>query len=171
MEHGKDVVSASFSPSCDYLAQGANKCKVYDVSDKHGDGALGQCKKIEIAGVKIRVVAFSPDGAYLAVGDDKGGATLYDCRGKKPKKWPPVKRFPAPAAALALAEGASVACAAFAYGPLTLCVARGAGGAAAYFRCADIPRMSRGDAAVGTWIFRGNESRRRRGWDVDIPRK
>ena len=29
---------------------------------------------------------------------------------------------------------------------------------------------NRGAAAAGTWIFRGDESRRRRGWDVDIPR-
>ena len=30
---------------------------------------------------------------------------------------------------------------------------------------------SRGDAAATTWIFRGDESRRRRGHDVDIPRR
>ena len=29
-----------------------------------------------------------------------------------------------------------------------------------------IPRTSRGDAAAATWIFRGDESRRRRGRDV-----
>ena len=33
----------------------------------------------------------------------------------------------------------------------------------AYFRRADIPPKSRGDAAVVAWIFRGEESRRRRG--------
>ena len=39
-----------------------------------------------------------------------------------------------------------------------------------HFRRADLPQTSRGDAAAaGTWIFRGDESRRRRGWDVDIP--
>ena len=41
----------------------------------------------------------------------------------------------------------------------------------AYFRRADIPPKSRGDAAVVAWIFRGEESRRRRGRDVDIPRR
>ena len=54
----------------------------------------------------------------------------------------------------------------------------------ALFVCrADIPPMNRGDAAAGTWIFRGvaapprlpreyssGESRRRRDWDVDVPR-
>ena len=30
--------------------------------------------------------------------------------------------------------------------------------------------MNRGDAAAATWIFRGDESRRRRGRDVDRPR-
>ena len=34
---------------------------------------------------------------------------------------------------------------------------------------ADIPRMGRGGAATATWIFRGDESRRRGGGDVDIP--
>ena len=29
--------------------------------------------------------------------------------------------------------------------------------------------MNRGDAAAGTWILCGDASRRRRGWDVDIP--
>ena len=38
-----------------------------------------------------------------------------------------------------------------------------------YFRRADLPLMNRGDAAAGTWIFHGDESRRRRGCDVDIP--
>jgi len=32
-----------------------------------------------------------------------------------------------------------------------------------YFRRADISPMNRGDAAAATWIFRGDESRRRRG--------
>ena len=36
---------------------------------------------------------------------------------------------------------------------------------------ADIPRTGRGDAAAGTWIFRRDESRRRRGRYVDIPRR
>ena len=31
--------------------------------------------------------------------------------------------------------------------------------------------MSRGDAAVATWIFSGDESRRRRGRDADIQRR
>ena len=38
-----------------------------------------------------------------------------------------------------------------------------------YFRRADVPQTSRGDAAAATWIFREDESRRRRGRDVDIP--
>ena len=38
-----------------------------------------------------------------------------------------------------------------------------------YVRCVDIPRTRRGDAAAGTWRFRGDYSRRRRGRDVDIP--
>ena len=38
-----------------------------------------------------------------------------------------------------------------------------------YFRRADIPQRSRGDAAAVAWIFRGDESRRRRGRDADIP--
>ena len=33
----------------------------------------------------------------------------------------------------------------------------------------DIPLMNRGDAAATTWLFRGDESRRRRGRDVDNP--
>ena len=37
----------------------------------------------------------------------------------------------------------------------------------AYFRRVDHPLMNRGDAAAGTWTFRGDEERR--GWDVDIP--
>ena len=36
------------------------------------------------------------------------------------------------------------------------------------FRCVDIPKRSRGGAAAATWVFRGGESRRRRGCDVDI---
>ena len=40
----------------------------------------------------------------------------------------------------------------------------------AYVRRADIPwETGRGDAACATWIFRGDESRRRRGRDVDLP--
>ena len=39
----------------------------------------------------------------------------------------------------------------------------------AYFRGAELRKTDRGDAAAATWIFRGDESRRRRGWDVDIP--
>ena len=31
--------------------------------------------------------------------------------------------------------------------------------------------ISRGDAAAGTWIFRGDKSRRRRGRNVDLPRR
>ena len=42
---------------------------------------------------------------------------------------------------------------------------------AAYFRRADLPKMGRGDAAAATWIFSGDESRRRRGRDVDIQRR
>ena len=42
---------------------------------------------------------------------------------------------------------------------------------AAYCRRADIPQTSRGDAAATTWIFRADKSRRRRGDDVDIPRR
>ena len=38
-----------------------------------------------------------------------------------------------------------------------------------YFRCVDISRASRGDAAAATWIIRGDESRRRRGCDVESP--
>ena len=37
------------------------------------------------------------------------------------------------------------------------------------FRRADIPPMNRGDAAAGTRIFSGDESRRRRGRDADVP--
>ena len=40
---------------------------------------------------------------------------------------------------------------------------------AAYVRRADTPQTGRGDAAATTWIFRGDGSRRRRGYDVDIP--
>ena len=36
---------------------------------------------------------------------------------------------------------------------------------------ADMPRTSRGGAAATTWIVRGDESRRRRGCDVDILRR
>ena len=39
---------------------------------------------------------------------------------------------------------------------------------AMYVRRAELPKASRGDAAAATWIFRGDESRRRRGGDVDI---
>ena len=35
------------------------------------------------------------------------------------------------------------------------------------FRRADLPKTSRGDAAAATWMFGGDESRRRRGHDVD----
>ena len=38
-----------------------------------------------------------------------------------------------------------------------------------HVRRADVPQTSRGDAAAATWIFREDESRRRRGRDVDIP--
>ena len=38
-----------------------------------------------------------------------------------------------------------------------------------YLRHADIYPMNRGDAAAGTWIFRGDASRQRRSCDVDIP--
>ena len=39
-----------------------------------------------------------------------------------------------------------------------------------YFRGADLPLMNRGDAAAATWIVRGgDESRRRRSRDADIP--
>ena len=38
-----------------------------------------------------------------------------------------------------------------------------------YVRRVDMSLTNRGDAAGATWIFRGNESRRRRGRDVDIP--
>ena len=38
-----------------------------------------------------------------------------------------------------------------------------------FFRRADISLMNRGDAAATTWIFRGDESPRRRGCDADIP--
>ena len=38
-----------------------------------------------------------------------------------------------------------------------------------HVRRADLPRTGRGDAAAATWIFRGDESRRGRGRDVDIP--
>ena len=38
-----------------------------------------------------------------------------------------------------------------------------------YFRRADLSLMNCGDAAAATWIFRGDESRPRRGCDVDIP--
>ena len=40
-----------------------------------------------------------------------------------------------------------------------------------YFRRADTPQTSRGDAVAATWIFRGDESQRRRGRDVDLPRR
>ena len=40
-----------------------------------------------------------------------------------------------------------------------------------YFCRADLPQTSRGDAAAATCIFRGDESRRRRGRDVCIPRR
>ena len=43
--------------------------------------------------------------------------------------------------------------------------------AVAYTGRVDIPRTNRGDAAVATWIFRGDDSRRRRGCDLDIPRR
>ena len=39
----------------------------------------------------------------------------------------------------------------------------------AHFRRADVPWTSRGAAAAATWKVRGDESRRRRGRDVDIP--
>ena len=39
----------------------------------------------------------------------------------------------------------------------------------AYFCRVDVLPTSRGDAAAATWIFRGDESRRRRGRDADIP--
>ena len=35
-------------------------------------------------------------------------------------------------------------------------------------RRADMPQTSRGDAAAATWIFRGDESRRRRGRDAAV---
>ena len=38
-----------------------------------------------------------------------------------------------------------------------------------YVRRADVPKASRGDAAAATWLCRGDESRRRRGCDVDHP--
>ena len=39
-----------------------------------------------------------------------------------------------------------------------------------YFGRADISPMTRGDAVAATWIFRGDESPRRRGWcRVDSP--
>ena len=41
----------------------------------------------------------------------------------------------------------------------------------AYFCRADLPKTGRGAAAAVTWIFRGDESRRRRGWDVGILRR
>ena len=37
-----------------------------------------------------------------------------------------------------------------------------------YVRRADLPLINRGDAAATTWIFRGDESRRRRGCDADV---
>ena len=40
-----------------------------------------------------------------------------------------------------------------------------------YFRRADTPLMNRGDAAAGTWIFRGAESQRRRGAASDRQRR
>ena len=40
-----------------------------------------------------------------------------------------------------------------------------------YFRRADLPKTGRGDAAATTWIVRGDETRRRRGHDVDSPRR
>ena len=39
--------------------------------------------------------------------------------------------------------------------------------AESYVRRADLS-SNRGDDAAGTWMFRQGESRRRRGWDVDI---
>ena len=36
-------------------------------------------------------------------------------------------------------------------------------------RRADLPKTGRGDAVAATWIFRGDESRRHRGYDVDLP--
>ena len=36
-----------------------------------------------------------------------------------------------------------------------------------HFRRAELPKTRRGDAAAATWIFRGGESRRRRGYDTD----
>ena len=38
-----------------------------------------------------------------------------------------------------------------------------AAGAVLYVRRAEVPLMNRGDAVAATWIFRGDESRRRRG--------
>ena len=38
-------------------------------------------------------------------------------------------------------------------------------------RRADISPTNRGDAAAATWIFRKDESRRRRGRDLDIPQR
>ena len=37
------------------------------------------------------------------------------------------------------------------------------------FRRAEPPKTGRGDAAAGTWMVRGDETRRRRGRDVDGP--
>ena len=37
-----------------------------------------------------------------------------------------------------------------------------------YFRRADMPQTCRGDAAATTWISRGDEARRRRGWHVNV---
>ena len=42
-------------------------------------------------------------------------------------------------------------------------------GSPTYFRGADISQASRGGAAAATWIVHGDESRRRRGRDVDSP--
>ena len=43
------------------------------------------------------------------------------------------------------------------------------GAALTSFRRAELPLMDRGDAAAVTWTFRGDETRRRHGCDVDIP--
>ena len=40
-------------------------------------------------------------------------------------------------------------------------------GGLVYFRRAEIPQTGRGDAAAATWMFRGDGSRRRRGYDAD----
>ena len=46
-----------------------------------------------------------------------------------------------------------------------------AGAVGLYVRRAELPLMNRGDAAAATRIFRGDETRRRHGCDVDIPRR